>query len=775
MARPRLSRPASGWYVRAQAMIKALVTVTTGRASRWAVLVVWLGLMAVSAPLTMKLEDEKVDQTTSLLPAGSDSALVTKTLAKRFKGGSGRATILLYHRAGGLTDADKTRIARDAAGAAKVPLAGTPIPAFELVPDSAGPAPAPGQVAPDGATAFTVVPLDSGKAVQVADSIKALRALGGGAGGGLEYHVTGSPALLNDINTAVEAADIVLVLATVLFVLALLLAIYRSPILAFVPLFVVIVSFLVSSAIIYLLARQGLEVDSTSTSLLAVLIFGAGTDYCLLLVSRYRDDLRQIEDAGGALRHAMPHAVPAIMASGFTVAAALLTLLSSQLGTNKTLAPVCAIGVIVILVASVTLLPALLSLLGRRGFWPSVRQAAHDPQRYAPPKPIKGAPKPTPEEEFAGQVGSVARGRIGLWTKLGLRVLSRPLPALVAGIALLSIGALGLLAYQPDVNPVKEFRTSPDSKAGYDLFRAKFPPGAIGPSTMLVERAGAPVKDADIGAVATRVAGFPHIGALLPGPEPRSTDGRIASLTLVFDDDPFRPPAIDRIGEIRDAVAHPAPGVTVTIGDGAARFRDHRDAANRDLLVLAPLVLVVIFFVLVVLLRAVVAPLFLLATVVVSYLGTLGVSLLIFNVVFGRDGIDPLLPILSFIFLVALGVDYNIFLMTRIREEALRHGSRLGVLRGLVGTGPVITSAGIILAATFAVLATLPVWLLFELGFAVALGVLIDTFLVRTIVVPAITVMCGDRSWWPSKLGPPPGAAPRIRGLDDQTPATARP
>ena len=741
-------------------MIKTLVTVTTGRTSRWAVLVVWLGLMVVSAPLTMKLEDEKVDQTTSLLPAGSDSALVTETLAERFKGGSGRATILLYHRAAGLSDADKTRIANDAAEAGKVALAGTPIPAFKLVPDDAGAAPTPGQVAPDGATAFTVVPLESGKAVEVADSIKELRALGGGAGGGLEYHVTGSPALLNDINTAVEAADIVLVLATVLFVLALLLAIYRSPILAFVPLFVVIVSFLVSSAIIYLLARQGMEVDSTSTSLLAVLIFGAGTDYCLLLVSRYRDDLRHTADAGGALRNAMPHAVPAIMASGFTVAAALLTLLTSQLGTNKTLAPVCAIGVVVILLASVTLLPALLSLLGRRGFWPSVQQAAYDPERYAPPKPIKGAPAPTPEEEFAGQTGSVARGRIGLWTKVGLHVLGRPLPALVTGIALLSVGALGLLAYTPDVNPVKEFRTSPDSKAGYDLFRAKFPPGAIGPSTMLVERSGAPVKDTDIFAVATRVAAFPHIGALLPGPEPRSVDGRVASLTLVFDDDPFQRPAIDRIAEIRDAVANPVPGVTVTVGDGAARFLDHRDAANRDLLVLAPLVLIVIFFVLVILLRAVVAPLFLLATVVVSYLGTLGLSLLIFNVVFGRDGIDPLLPILSFIFLVALGVDYNIFLMTRIREEALKHGTRLGVLRGLVGTGPVITSAGLILAATFAVLATLPVWLLFELGFAVALGVLIDTFLVRTIVVPALTVMFGDRSWWPSKLGPRPGAPP---------------
>jgi RND superfamily putative drug exporter len=237
--------------------------------------------------------------------------------------------------------------------------------------------------------------------------------------------------------------------------------------------------------------------------------------------------------------------------------------------------------------------------------------------------------------------------------------------------------------------------------------------------------------------------------AVTPAPEPRSRDGRIARLALVFDDDPFKTPAIQRAGAIRAAVRDAGPGLRVSIGDGAARFRDHKAAAVRDLRVIVPLVLAVIFFMLVVLLRALVAPLFLLATVVLSYMGTLGVSLVIFKVLFGRHGIDPLLPILSFIFLVALGVDYNIFLMSRVREEAAVHGTRRGVLRGLVATGPVITSAGLILAGTFAVLATLPVWLLTELGFTVALGVLIDTFLVRTAIVPAITLLLGDRTWWP--------------------------
>ncbi|HTN23160.1 MAG TPA: MMPL family transporter [Solirubrobacteraceae bacterium] len=730
----------------------ALVSVTTGRRSRWVVVGVWLALVVICAPPAMKLNHVKVDETTSVESAGSDSARVTQTLAKRFAGGSGGATVLLYRRPGGLTPADQARIVRDAAAAAKVPLAGNALPAF--IPGLGGRLAAnPQLVTPDGATAFTVVPLDSGTAEQVKASIDELRALGGGSSGGLEYHVTGSPALLNDINNAVESADIVLVLATVIFVLALLLAIYRSPILAFIPLFVVIVSFMVSSAVIYLLARHaGLQVDSASTALLAVLIFGAGTDYCLLLVARYRDDLRQIEDDQEALRAAMPSAVPAIIASGFTVAAALLTLLASELGTNKTLGPVCAIGVVVILIASITLLPALLSLLGRRGFWPAAKQAAFDPARYAPRKPVRGAPKAREGEEAVDYSHPATRARLGIWTRVGLRVLSRPVPALLGGLALLGAGAFGLTVYEPDVNPVKEFRADPPSKVGYELFRATFRPGAAAPTTVLVERSDGLVTGGDVALVRNRLKRFDHVAAVLPAPVATSRDGRIARLTLVFTDDPFRPPATARIARIRAAFADPGPGLRVTLGDGAARFRDHSEAAKRDLLVLAPLVLLVIFIVLVVLLRAIIAPLYLLATVILSYLGTLGLSLLVFHTLFGRTGIDPILPILSFIFLVALGVDYNIFLMSRIREEAVRHGTRLGVLRGLVATGPVITSAGVILAGTFVVLATLPVWTLFELGFTVALGVLLDTFLVRTIVVPAITSLLGDRAWWPSRL-----------------------
>jgi RND superfamily putative drug exporter len=715
----------------------ALAGLTTGRISRFVVIAVWVVLLGAFAPLSAKLNSQKVDTSTSLLPEDSEAGRVAETLAKRFAGGDKPTTVLLYQRPGGLTAEDRQLIAENAQEAAKIPLAGTALPAF------VDGKPAPQQVTRDGSTAFTVVPLAPGKSEQVAESIEELRALADDIPG-LRYHVTGASALLNDINTAVESADVVLVLVTVLLVLALLLAIYRSPLLALIPLFVVIVSYVVASGIVYLLAKDGLKVDSTSTSLLLILMFGAGTDYCLLLVARYKEDLQRIEDQTGALRHAIPRAAPAIIASGLTVAAALLTLVASELDTNQTLGPVTAIGVAIVLVASITLLPAILGLIGRRGFWPTAKQVAFD-------------------ASLSRTEYELPQGR---WLRFGTWVLARPRTALIGGVSGLLICALGLFAWSPDPTPVKEFRTSPDSKQGYDVFAKAFPPGAVSPSTVLVERPGGTASDDDVKAVIAKLQGVDGVFAVFAAPEPRSADKRIARLGLVLDEDPLKPAALDRIDPLREAADDIGGGLRVQIGDGAARFHDQGVASERDLLVIAPLVLGVILIVLIVLLRALVAPLYLLATVVLSYLGTLGLSLLAFDVVFGRDGVDTLLPILAFIFLVALGVDYNIFLMSRIREEAALRGTREGILRGIVSTGPVITSAGLILAGTFIVLTTLPVWLLFELGFTVALGVLIDTFVVRTAVVPAITTMLGDRAWWPSKADAggvvPAGSSPTI-------------
>ena len=710
-------------------MMSRLARFTGGRRTRWVVVGAWLALLVIFAPLTSKLNAEKVDTTTSLLPPNSESGQVVETLSEKFAGGDKQSTVLLYHRDGGLTPADQQQILADAQAAKEIPLTGPAVPAFAPGPGGSL-EPVPQLVSKDGATAFTVVPMSSGKAEAVAHSIEQLRELGEGESG-LEFHVTGSAALLNDINSAVESADVVLLAVTVAFVLALLLLIYRSPVLALVPLLVVGASYAIASGLVYMLAREGMKVDSTSTSLLAILMFGAGTDYCLLLVARYKEDLHRFEDDQEALRYAIPRAVPAILASGLTVAAALLTLLASELDTNKTLGPVTAIGIGVVLLASVTLLPALLGLLGRRGFWPSRSQAEYDP--------VGG-----------GQSLTVVQVQQTRWAAVARRVMGRPVATVVACSAILLVGALGWLAYNPDPTPIKEFRTDPDSLVGYEQFRDSFPVGAVSPSTVLIERSDRPVSEADVAAVQRALSGREDVTAVLPAPVPRSSDGRIARLALVLASDPLRPDAGDVVEDIRAAAGDIAPGLEVSIGDGAARFRDQGEAELRDLIVVAPLVLIVILIVLICLLRALVAPLFVLGTVVLSYIGSMGIAMVVFSTIFGRDGIDPLLPMLTFIFLVALGVDYNIFLMSRIREEAVKRGTHNGILRGLVTTGPVITSAGLILAGTFLALVTLPVWLLVQLGFAVALGVLIDTFLVRSALVPAITTLFDDKSWWPS-------------------------
>ena len=320
----------------------------------------------------------------------------------------------------------------------------------------------------------------------------------------------------------------------------------------------VIVSYVIASGVVYLLARAGLQVDSTATSLLLILMFGAGTDYCLLLVARYKEDLRRFEDEEQALRHAIPRALPAIAASGMTVAAALLTLLASRLDTNRTLGPVTAIGILVVLGASMTLLPAILSLLGRRAFWPARGQTAYD-------------------SVSRGQSLTNVQVQRARWAGVARWVMGRPALAAGGGAALLVAGAFGLLAFHADPTPIKEFRTNTDSKAGYELFRRSFPVGEVAPSTVLISRSGdrAVASASDVSLVERRLSSLRGaVADVFPATPERSRDGRIARLTLVLTGDPVRPQAGALVDEVRAAVAHLAPGLTVLVGDGAARFRD---------------------------------------------------------------------------------------------------------------------------------------------------------------------------------------------------------
>src|SRR4051794_3465774 len=727
-------------------MMRMLGALAGSRRANWIVVGAWVVLAAALGPLVLQLPDVTTNETTGFLPGSSQSRQLARIAHDRFPGGEIHTALIVYRRAGGLTSADRATIAAQARVAAALPHVGDP-----LAPGD--PRAPPGLVSPKGEVAFTIVPILASGQEEVKAVIDGLRERADASPAGLAAEGTGPAAVDTDLNSAFESQDGLLLAVTGLLVLGLLMLIYRSPAIAIVPLVVVGVAYAVTAGVVYLLAKQGLKVSSTSTSLLLVLMFGAGTDYCLLLAARYTEDLRGTADHRAALSQAVTRAAPAIVASGFTVMAALLSLLVADVGSTRSLGPVTALGVALVMLAGMTLLPALLALLGRRAFWPSKKLVAYRGPSAARAQPellpglgrlpnLSGAP--------LSDTHPSVRMRDGIWRRLGLRVIAHPGRAIAAVVTFLLIGAIGFSVYHPQADILKVFRDGNGSTRGAQLLRAGFPPGTLAPNDVLVDRAGGPLTAADVAAAQAR-ARVPGVSLVSPVTR-RSSDGRAAIFQVVFADDPYQNPALERVATIRKRLADGPPGVTAIVGGGSAVQFDYREAANRDLLVIVPVVLSVILLTLIVLLRALVAPFYLIASVILSYFGILGMSLAFWHYVAGESAFDASVPTFAFIFLVALGVDYNIFLMDRVREEAALHGTREGLLRALVATGPVITSAGIILAGTFATLVLLPITILAEVGFTVALGVLIDTFLVRTVLVPAITSLLGERAWWPSRV-----------------------
>jgi putative drug exporter of the RND superfamily len=695
----------------------ALARIVTGRRSKWVVVLAWVLLAAGFSPLGTQLGDVTDNRTESLLPAEAESTEALRLQEQRFPGGETIAGLIVYERRGGLTDADRAAIAEAAGRAADaLPLVGPPV-----VPFQEGSPPELVSPAGDLAYAIVAVPDDNDRIAEWgADLREAVRS---GRRDGLGVYVTGPLGFNADFEAVFGDVDTKVLTVTVALVLVLLGLIYRSPAIALIPLFVVGIAYGIAQGLVYLYAESGATVTDNGASILVVLMFGVGTDYCLLLVARYREELRRHEDKHAAMELAIRRAGPAILASGLTVALTMLVLLTADVGSTNSLGPMSAIGVTVAFAAGLTLLPALLTITGRRGFWP---------RRHI----VDFRPEGGGEE------------RIGIWRRVGARVLQRPAAALGATLVLFGLGALGLLAYQEDYSVDNFFKERTESADGFAVMRQAFPAGALVPTTALVERRDGEVTDADVAAVRERLAAVDGVAAVDGGTQ-RSTDGRIARLNVIFDDDPFESAALERVEVLRDRVREAPEGVRVLVGDGSAVQADFNAAAARDLRLIVPLALAVIFVILAVLLQALVAPLLLIASVVVSFLGTLGLSILVFRFAIGDTGVDNSLPTYAFIFLVALGIDYTIFLMSRVREEARHHGTREGTLRALAATGPVITSAGIILAGTFSVLMTLPVTFIFDLGFMVAVGILLDTFVVRTIMVPAIVELVGDRVWWP--------------------------
>ncbi|MFN8123142.1 MAG: MMPL family transporter [Thermoleophilia bacterium] len=672
------------------------------------VLGAWLLVLAVGGPLGAKFESVITNEPSSFLPGSAESVKVAE-LAKQFPDGELTPAIIVASRDGGLTAADRAAVEGLRTG-----IAG------DLPPKALAPTPLiPSQ---DGRALVFSVPLEvSGDADALEAAVEDFRDRADPvAADGLQVKVTGPAGFSADAIKVFGNINTTLLIATGLLVIVLLLIIYRSPVFWILPIVAVGFAEMTVRAIGYLLGSNGVVINGQTQGILLVLVFGAGTDYALLLVARYREELHHHESARDAMRVALSQAGPAILASAGTVVAGLLVLALAEVNGTAGLGPVGAIGVAVAAISMLTALPALLILCGRRVFWPFVpRFDASDP-------------------------GLATRG---VWRRIGERVTGRPRAVWGTTAVVLLAMCAGLLSFGTGLTSSNGFRGDVESVDGQELIARSYAAGATAPTTVVVG------DTARLGAVRTALESAPGVTAV--GDPEQGPPGARFSVTL--EPEPFSQAAYDLIPDLRDTVKA-AGGDTALVGGPTAEEADVRDAATRDTLLLPPLILLVVLVILAVLLRSVVAPLLLIATVILSFVAALGLSVLLFNTLFDSPGQDPSLPLFGFVFLVALGVDYNIFLMARAREEAARHGTREGMLRALAVTGGVITSAGVVLAGTFAVLGVLPLWALFQIGFLVGFGVLLDTLVVRSVLVPALVADLGDRVWWPSS--PNRGAGP---------------
>lgn len=666
----------------------------TGRRGATAVLV--LALLLVGLASTAFGSAEAPPRGDSY-PTSAESSVVADQL-ETFPG-SDRAPVLLVATKGGEhLSAEDTR-ALDSM-AAHLDAAGDPSSA---------------RVSEDGEAATISLPVtvseDSDATVEMVEGLRA--DVGSHAPDGMTVQVTGGPAFGADITSSFDGANFTLLAVTIGVVAILLLLTYRSPVLWLVPLTVVGLADQVAGAVTAAVGEaSGLPFDA---GIVSVLVFGAGANYALLLISRYREELHEHEDHRAALATTWRATVPAILASNATVVLALGTLLLAAVPGTRGLGLASAVGLVIALLAVVLVLPAALALVGRRVFWPFV---------------------PRPGDDLSHE---------GIWAKVSRAVVARPAAFLVSGLAVLAVLATGLSGASIGLSQADSFRTASESADGLVTVGEHFPAGASAPFSVTTDE-GSAEETAD---ALRSVDGVAMVA-------PAGTNGSgLASLTVIGEPSPGTPESLDLAGDLRTA-AHDVPGADAHVGGGSAELLDARAAAESDLTTVVPLVLLVTLAVLVVLLRAVVGPLVLLVLNATSALAAIGLGAWLDEHLLGNSALDVQVPLVAFLFLVALGVDYTIFLMHRARAEAAEHGTREGVARAVARTGGVITSAGLVLAAVFAALGVLPLVVLGQLGLIVGLGVLLDTLLVRTLVVPAATALLGDRFWWPGRVASRP-------------------
>jgi len=696
------------------------------------VVIIWFVITGVFGPLFGKLTSVQENNNSSFLPKGAEATLASDEIAKFTSRDSFNLPALVLFE-GKVTPQRLAAINEHMAGVGALTLEGTDAKISDYL--------APGQVisafpSQDGEAILANVPLD-GNAISkllpndkpvlpaVIDALREdIKPIA--ESNGVSHYVTGPAGLLGDLFGAFETLDSTLLLTTLAVVAIILIVVYRSPVLWIIPLLSSLFALSTAGGIVYLLAKNDIiDVDGQSQGILSVLVIGAATDYALLLIARYREELHHHEDRFDAMRAAYKGVWEPILASGATVSISLLILLFSQLTNTASLGPVGAIGILCSVITILTLLPALLLIFGRWIFWPRV-----------------------PRNDGDDHVLS------GTWSKVGRSIDRNPRKAWVISGSVLLLFAFASTTLKADgLGTVDSFTGNPESVVGQNLLTKHFPGGEGDPTQVVVnvDKIGAVtavLKNAPgVTDVTPQLDGIPLPGQPLPAV--KVVDNR-AILNVTLDKAPDSVEAGNDIPEIR-RLAHAADSTSLVGGTSAVYF-DVRTANDRDNKTIIPIILIVITLILGLLLRSILSAVVLLGTVLLSYFATIGVCALVFNHVFGFAGGDTSFPLFAFIFLVALGIDYNIFLMTRVREESMKIGTRAGVIKGLTVTGAVITSAGIVLAATFAVLGLLPLVPLAQLGFAVAFGVLLDTIIVRSILVPALVHEIGPKIWWPSKF-----------------------
>jgi RND superfamily putative drug exporter len=699
--------------------MNSLVRFITGPKTSWATLLI--GLIFAVLSFTVFAAEESDIAPTNGLPDDAEVVLVDEALAAMPNAGGTAAVVVYAVDTGEFTDEQLSWLVGDFDPMIQMPAGGAnerfvEFSNVEVMDEAFVP---PATVSDDNTTAVITVPMDEIDEVDPrAERIAEIRALAAeDMPAGMATYVTGPEGFQVDLSGVFAGADFTLILATVVIVIVLLLVTYRSPVLWIVPLAVVGTADGMAGQIgRNVAAFFDIAADGSITGILSVLVFGAGTNYALLLIARYREELMLCEDRHEAMSKALKGAGPAIIASGGTVTLALLTLSFAELGGNRALGIVCASGVVVAMIAALGVLPAAIVVFGRGLFWP-----------------------------FVPRFGDVNKSETGWWARLGTRVSKRPVTVAFVGVAILGALTIGGNGVTIGIPETEQFRVKPEAVTGIEVLADAFPAGTSAPARVVANNDQA--EDVVTAALTLDVVASAEVV--------NSNDSQ-SQIDVVLDAEGGSDEAYAAIGELREVVQG-VPGASALVGGDDATRLAVKQAYERDQLLVIPLILLLVFIVLVVLLKAILAPILLLSSVVLSFFSAIGAAWLLFENVFGMSGLDFSVFLYSFLFLVALGVDYNIFLVSRAREEAaalagsVRQPTRQGMIKALGATGGVITSAGILLAAVFAVLGVLPLIALFQIGIIVGIGVLIDTLLVRTVIVPATAFIAGDAFWWPRK------------------------